>query len=75
MSEEPLASRYQRLSEQFARKYNEEIERLTERIKGQLNKAIEKELDAMEKALSSGDIANAYYHKVKAEILLSSVLP
>jgi len=75
MPKESPAMRYLRLSEKFGRKYYEEIRKLTEEIKGQLNEAIEKELDAMETALDSGDIAEAYYHKFKAEILLSSVLP
>lgn len=75
MSKESPAMRYFRLSQEIEKKYQEKIKELGEEIMGELNKAIEKELDAMETALNSGDIPNAYYHKLRAEILLSSVLP
>lgn len=75
MSRESPAFRYLRLSKEFGKKYNEEIERLTKEINEQLNEAIHRELDALETALKTGDIVEAYYHKMKAEILSSSVLP
>jgi hypothetical protein len=75
MPKEPLTERYERLSKQFAEKWNEVLEELTEKINKQLSESIKRELDAVEDALGKGDIASAYYHKMIAEILLSSVLP
>lgn len=73
MSRETLGIKYIRLNKEFGEKYDAMIKKLTERINQQLNEAIERELDAMDTALKNEDLANAYYHKLKAEILFGSL--
>jgi hypothetical protein len=74
MQKETLVSKYLRLSRDLDVKLNAELQQLTGEMNKQMERVIQKKLNAMESALKNGALTEATIYKMEAEILLNSLL-
>ncbi|MGB8781251.1 MAG: hypothetical protein WCD81_11475 [Candidatus Bathyarchaeia archaeon] len=74
MSRESLIAKFLTLNQELEKKTNDMVSGMTKEFNAQIERAIRRELNAMETALKNGALTEATYYKMRAEMLFSSLL-